>query len=217
MNEPRILPIAKVPAVRSKSRASTSLADGIKSWVGVVQSLLTIMALLVGGWWAWARGSLAESVDVTQEATAVVLNDEFMLIHVDVTIENKGQRSASIEQIRLDVSQVIPLSGNPLERFDEGAEPLSNYWKTGDWPVLKSILHNDSIILMPGEKDRTSFQLCVEKHIEVVDLLVTIPVSERGANQAWSSEKLFEIKSKPNEGSKTLLHSTPSEGPRYYR
>jgi hypothetical protein len=83
----------------------TMEASNVKSWIDVVQGLITIAASIVGGFWAWSRfiverGLLPPSqMDIAVQT--VGSSDTAYIVEVEVRIKNKGSSALVVTDFRL--------------------------------------------------------------------------------------------------------------------
>lgn len=132
-----------------------------KDLVGTVQSLITIVAILAGGYWFLAQRSLKPQVKMEQIISQRALDGEpgWMLIAVDVRATNVGKTKVSLTKGALELIQVNPLPGNSmaivaLPAMDlepgESDQAILRTWKT---PGYIKTIEVHSSYAVPSSKE----------------------------------------------------------------
>ena len=90
-----------------------------KDLLSTMQSLITIVAILAGGYWFVAQRSLKPQVKLEQTITQRALDGEagWLLVAVDVRATNVGKTKVSLTKGSIELIQVNPLPGQSMAVF----------------------------------------------------------------------------------------------------
>lgn len=119
-----------------------------KDLLSTMQSLITIVAILAGGYWFVAQRSLKPQVKLEQTITQRALDGEagWLLVAVDVRATNVGKTKVSLTKGSIELIQVNPLPGQSMAVFalpamdlepGESDQAILHTWKTPSY--LKTI------------------------------------------------------------------------------
>jgi len=105
----------------------SAVAD-IKDFIDILQSIVSIIAIVIGGWWGWRlywqyRDSypratlelhlthwlLKENERVTPDLADKAELDKKVLLHVKVLVKNVSKVMISVEYIKVQIRQIFPL------------------------------------------------------------------------------------------------------------
>lgn len=105
--------------------SGNDVGDGVakrasfKDLLSTMQSLITIVAILAGGYWFVAQRSLKPQVKLEQTITQRALDGEagWLLVAVDVRATNVGKTKVSLTKGSIELIQVNPLPGQSMAVF----------------------------------------------------------------------------------------------------
>ena len=164
-----------------------------KDAVETVASIVSMAAVVVGGLWAlrefvWKR-EVYPKLDVTQSAYSRVLSTDVRLLHITLTLENKGTGVIRPKHVSLEIKQVDPW---PEARYGPRryAEIESG---TSDWPYITG--RDDDVSGMqiePNEKQDITYDFFIAPGAKVVLIKSRIenPVNEL---LGWDNSSVYEI------------------------
>jgi hypothetical protein len=134
---------------------TTSVREYLKDWIAILQSILTILAILLGGAWFLYQETLKPELKLEHVVTKRRLQgaSNVWLISVEVIATNTGKVRERLHGGTLNVVQVNPLPGSPI--FDQ---PM---------PLF-------DLQLDPGESDQALFRT-----FQVSDARSTIEIQSR--------------------------------------
>ena len=132
-----------------------------KELIGTLQSLITVVAILSGGYWFVAQRSLKPQVKLEQTVTQRALDGEagWLLVAVDVRATNVGKTKVSLTKGSLELIQVNPLPGKSmavvaLPAMDlepgESDQAILRTWKT---PGYIKTIEVHSSYAVPSSKE----------------------------------------------------------------
>lgn len=95
----------------SELKSDCSLKDRLQ----MLQSLLTILALLGGAGWFWYQGAFGARISLSLSVVDVPINDQFAMVRVKTTIINSGLVAVNFKKRRITIAKISP----PEESFEE--------------------------------------------------------------------------------------------------
>jgi hypothetical protein len=101
---------------RDNIRQDASAREAFKDWSSIIQSLLTIVAILLGGAWFLYQESLKPELKLDQIVTKRRLQEVqgVWLISVEVTATNTGKIRETLQGGTLDIVQLNPVPGRVI-------------------------------------------------------------------------------------------------------
>jgi len=154
---PRVHPLA-TPESSGRHR---SAREGLRDWLSIVQSAMTIAALLCAGLWFAFQGPYRPRLEVHNLIAHRRIPNEKQLIVVNVTVKNVGIVRAQIPCVAVLIDQVLPI---------EEAGPIVS--PPSKCPHLEFSLE-------PGEADRVNFEYVLTGNIRTVKVTSIIPRNDR--------------------------------------
>ena len=161
--------------------------EELKNILEATKSLVTTIAILTGGLWTYnlfiKKRQGFPKIKLTHNMFCLSLNRDKCLIHIEITIVNKGNILAILNKAEIGIYQILPLSSNLKNLINK--ESLVNLsaqnsplWTKGkaeiSWELIgwnNSILsRSDKIELEPGEEDRVCCDFIVSSQTKVIEL-----------------------------------------------
>ena len=142
-----------------------SAIDRLRVWIEIIQGLVTILALVAGGYWFVLQRSTKAQVKIDQTVTQRPAADhpDQTLITIDVRATNIGKVKVVLSAGALDLMQINPTPGKPLISFE-----------------LKELT------LEPGESDQAIFRtLKVQSTVKTIQVHSEYPVPGE-KNKYWN-------------------------------
>ncbi len=153
----------------------------VKDVLGVTQSFVTVIAVIVGGAWtyknfdkerhAYARLNLGHQVH------HVFLTKNRVLLHVGLELNNTGLTRVTSKKITVWIQQILPILSckSGYQCLDKILDDASNSLDAKDdifeWPILtKRTRDYDIIELEPGEKETVDFEFIVPDQARVLKI-----------------------------------------------
>jgi hypothetical protein len=155
--------------------AQSSQAESIKTFAETGQAAATIVALIVGGAWTYIlfirkrqrfpRATLDHVVTVTE------LSPEFLLVHLDVRIQNVGEVLLELRYSDIQLRRIIPLDAEVAETLREGKDPVQDGNSEVDWPGIgrrECNWEKNPREIEPGEYDRVHYDFVIGSSVAVL-------------------------------------------------
>lgn len=169
----------------------------------VIQSLFTILAIIVGGIWTYMlfvkRRQRYPRANITQQIEHYPLSDRKVLLRVALRICNEGEILLSLVSGFARVQQMIPcsidLSGSTSdqETSAEHCEPEA------EWPLLsekKLKFQKGEREIEPGETDELHFDFVIDPDVQLVVVYSYLKnVKKRRREIGWNVTSIYDLRS----------------------
>ena len=154
-----------------------------KQVVEISGAILTTLSIMIGGIWTlreyvWKREAFPW-METSQTAYSALVSSK-RLVHVALTLENKGSSIIKSQYAWVDLRQVLPWTG------------------TANWPKIEHMAQNLSDIeIEPNEKQSLYFDFLIDPGIQVVAIesFIQNPTKRLsgGKDMGWGELTIFEI------------------------
>jgi len=180
------------------SQAATDSPVGLKIMKDVaatVQSIATIIALVVGGWWVLKRRRVYPRAKFAHDIAHVALDNQRILLHVAINAENVGDVLLPIGPVVVCAQQLKPLPDDHRRRLESGGKLLPDGAVDIDWPILERCDQDlAGYELEPGESGAFHFDLVVPAEATTVLVYSYFTnVAKRPKEIGWSTSTMYHI------------------------
>lgn len=177
-----------------------------KVFLEIVQSLVTISAVIVGGVWTYTlfihQRNQYPHVNLDHKLAHLALSKELNLLRVGLDVSNAGTTRFFMGKTIVRVQQVLPIAtceANQPCASDQVREAASTVARNRDsfsWPLITKRERDfeESSSMEPGEKQRLEFEFVIPAHVRVARVytyvknnLLGIPGDEYG----WSMTSYY--------------------------
>jgi len=150
----------------------------LKALSDILQSLITILAILVSGIWGyWLFVQNRQRFPRARLLHNVFCHDlpgNKRLVHVTVTIRNLGNILIRLESGETRLQQVKPFPSRFLQAVKEGKDPVGQSQTEIDyWPMLNCheiFLPRDTWEIEPGESQEIHHDFVIDRDVEFISL-----------------------------------------------
>jgi hypothetical protein len=163
-------PPAPVPPPAPQTAHSLPLPrDGISLWkdlTATVQSIATVLALCVAGWWFLRQGTAAPHANLTHVIQSVKIHDQWRLVRLSVRVANVGVVPISLDSAKVYLARVLPLEDSIKKMIDGGDSPISAASGEIAWPSIGDPYKFDpQAEILPGESETYNFDFLVPTNL----------------------------------------------------
>jgi hypothetical protein len=178
----------------------SSLANDVKTWSDVVVDVVQVAAILVGGWWAYTKFIRQREewprVSIEQVVNRRVLSPQQTLIRVAVKAKNAGTVLVEVDDVRVDVYRVLPLTEEVRTSLADGT--LIPPQKTEiAWPCLETrhrTWEPREVSIEPGESDEFGFDFVVPAEVKTVFIYCYIRnVMHQEREIGWQLTQFYDL------------------------
>ena len=186
--------------------AVAAVADmGFLAAVGVVQAAVTLVAIALGGVFAYYKLDLFRDfqphLTITQEVSHRRVGDRYVHISVRASLVNTSKVKIEIRNATFWMQQVAPFPDEEVERLHEEFMAKPNHEKYIAYPTLVAFdrdWEEDEFVIEPGESGSENYEFIVKNDFDAVSLYAffndqttdTNPRDQKG----WAAEAVYDIK-----------------------
>ena len=155
--------------------ASKSFGERVQNGAIIGQAVATIVAIGLGGFFAWRRGIIFRQeqphITITHDITHRLVSPEYVHIEVAVTLHNSSRVKVEIRDGLFSVEQMAPVTDEYVEYAFVGAFLNSGRYESPEWPLLKEFRlepDEDALVVEPGERVVATYEYFVPIYVESV-------------------------------------------------
>ena len=153
---------------------TTSATGGFLDWARTAQSLATVAAIVVGGFFAWRNLHLFRSrephVTVSHQISHRPLGTKYVHIAVTATLHNSSRVNVEFRDGAFTLQQIAPVSGEDIERLYAQVF-VDREQKYLQWATLDDTQRTwgeDELVVEPGESETETYEFIVSRDVESV-------------------------------------------------
>ena len=160
----------------SQEEATTSTGRTFRDWAGGIQSIVTVVAIGIGGYLAWRNWHIFRArephVTISHQVSHRVVGTEYVHISLTVTLHNSSRVHLEFRDGSFTLQQLAPVLDEEVERlyvqvFEDGPETYLQ------WPTLEDVnrtWNEDELVVEPGESEYQTYEFIVNREVESVVL-----------------------------------------------
>ena len=207
------------------TKLQVTVADKLQTWktamanwkdpVATAQSIVTIIALLVGGVWTYRtfirfRQDRPKLV-ITHSVDHFRLPNHLILLSVEEKLSNVGTVAIELRKGEIRIIPVLPLP-NAVEQRAKTPYRLNDTAEDPQvWPVLVCYPHSwdkKRELIEPGEADAIKNYFLISDSTEVVNIFSLVANPAEGNKMAWRASTTYDLR--PESGTKSAKPDEPS-------
>lgn len=154
--------------------APVSITNNVHLWVSIAQGVATVIAIVLGGFFAWRRGFIFRHeqphVTISHDVTHRRIGHGYIHIEVTATLHNSSRVKMEFRDGLFTVEQLAPLALNDAERLFEELFDRDLY-ESPKWDLLRERRlewSKDELVAEPGEKVTATFEHIVSNAVQSV-------------------------------------------------
>ena len=165
--------------------------DGVITGIGLTESIVTILAVLTAGYFAWRNGIIfrhrSPHINIAHDITHRVISPRYTHIAVTATLHNSSRVKLEFYDGLFLAQNLAPLSNEEVEALysetfgDISDERFGHF----SWETLEEFRYSwdkDDLIVEPGEAKPLTFEFVVGNDTESV-LITTYLYNERAVGR----------------------------------
>ena len=202
-------PQANVPSRASFHARIGAFLDRNKDRIGSFQSLITILAIVVGGFWTY-RAFIEQRqshprLKIEHKIEHWPVSNDQVLLSVNEILTNTGPVMVDLRGGTIRVIQVLPLPQSVARGLPSvQSEPTrskaeASIYDPNVWQLLVDSPRNwkpNSVLIEPGESDMVPNEFIIPASIQVVAVYSYISNPEN-ANLGWNELTYWDLKKAP--------------------
>jgi hypothetical protein len=163
------------------TKTPNRLKEGVKEWVALVQSMVTIFAVFVGGWWSYRlfieQREQYPHANVEFKLSDIAFSERVNLLRVGIELTNVGRSLIEIEKTIIRVQQILPSLPCPqdeacaVREVDEALNHVERQRDRFPWMLIaeRENSFNPPYAIEPGgEKQTRDFEFVTPSDVKVV-------------------------------------------------
>jgi hypothetical protein len=174
-----------------------ALSADFETWSNAFGNLAQIGAIVVGAIWTYNR--FIKQREPFPRATVELvtshrrLGDEHAFLRVVAKVNNVGTALLETQELRADVYQVLPLTGETTAKLaDSALVPAGG--RDASWPCIGSISGPLAAQIEPGEWDEFGFDFVIPADAATVFIYTYIKnVTEKKRELGWTVTTLYDL------------------------
>lgn len=167
--------LAETQGTEPVATGSASITDSIYLWVRITQAVVTIIAIMLGGLFAWRRGFIFRQwqphVTISHDVTHRRVSSEHIHIEITAILYNSSRVKAEFWDGLFTVEQLAPVSDEYVEQLYGKTFVDKDRYEAPEWHCLKEIRlewKEEELIAEPGEKIAVTFEYIVPNHVQSI-------------------------------------------------
>ena len=191
--------------------------DGVITGIGLVESIVTIAALLTAGYFAWRNGIIfrhrSPHINITHDITHRVISPRYTHIAVTATLHNSSRVKVEFFNCLFEAQSLAPLEDKEVEGlYSESFNYISDErFGNFPWETLEKFQYSwdkDNFIVEPGEARPLTIEFVVGNDIKAV-LITTYLYNVRAVGRLSETSDWYN----PPKRNKRFLRWREEEGP----
>ena len=176
----------------------------IKEWIGPIQAVVTIVAIVLGGIWTYTlfvkERRAYPQANIEQKISHISLTENVILLCVDVEVTNTGNSALKIKQALIRVQQILPtVHTTPVKELNEALASIDRKDDNFPWPLLAERTKGSErpMEIEPNERDLFNFEFALDATVEIVRIYCYLRNEAKSSNDkefGWPSVKYYNFK-----------------------
>ncbi len=158
----------------AEQSASSSVTGNIKDWSQTAQAIATVVAISLGGLFAWRNSQIfrakAPHVSISHEVSHRFVGTEFIHISLTVVLHNRSRVNIEFLDGFSSLQQISPSTDKDVDGlYDELSNEREKQYL--QWPTrekFRRAWNRDELIVEPGESETEVFEFIVSRDIKSV-------------------------------------------------
>ena len=163
----------KLLAHNSSATQAMPVGERLKNGLSIVQSMLTIAAILIGAVWFLQQGDPFAKATISHEITDRLLGEGNRWIHIAITITNPGKTALALDTGTIRIQQIKPLDSSVTDALASGTPnsivSRKHYVVYWTMPVEEYSPQLNAEIA-PGESDTLYYEFVIPRAIATMKI-----------------------------------------------
>ena len=169
----------------------------LEGFLPIAVDLLTILALVFAGLWFYQRRErLPRAVLGHELYSAKLPGSGGWLLHVSVTVENRGNVLVTLKQGLTRVQQIDPVGESVLEALEAGRDPVPEGESEVPWLELGQRDYptkEHPVTIEPGERDQIAYDFFLPAETKTVEIYTHYPNPRTEGESGWQLTTVYEL------------------------
>jgi hypothetical protein len=151
----------------------------VKQWVGLAADVVQILAIIIGGVWAYMlfvkKRERFPRLELKHEIISGLFPDGRQLLHITLHLKNIGTVLWQAKDAVLRVQQILPLTPDLEDGLKRGLDPRYPTESEIRWPLLNEITtayskEKKPLRIEPGESDQIHYDVILQPNVTLVEV-----------------------------------------------
>ena len=167
--------LAEAQGGEQATTGSASVADNVYLLVDITQGVVTIIAIILGGIFAWRKRLIFRHwqphVTISHGVTHRQVSPENVHVEITAILYNSSQVKVEFRDGLLTVEQLAPVSDEYVEQLYGKTFVDKERYEAPEWHCLKEIRlewEEDELVAEPGEKVAVTLEYIVPNYVESI-------------------------------------------------
>ena len=189
-------PASKPPVETGPATGIADTKSSLRRGAELVQSILTSVAIVVGGGYALYQSFIhretAPIIDLTQEVTSRRVSSDYQWVHVEAIVHNIGKVAVTLPNAKILMQQILPLGAGTGEAVAQRKSPFSGSSRIVQWAPLCQFEHTIDFYLEPTEFDFVTFDAFIPAGVRTVKVFSFVPNPEK-PKEGWQRTSIYDF------------------------
>lgn len=191
--------------------------NSLKNALDILQSLVTIVAVVVGGAWTYLlfiQGrNWSPHANIEHKISHIELSKELNLIRVEVDVSNTGTSQLRLAKTVIRIQQILPISSCPekvscaKQEVKIASERIERDNDGFTWPLVakRETTSEDVGPIEPGEKQLLEYEFVLPSDVKIVRVYTYFKngvVSKPNNEIGWEASSYYDLRPSSEGGKK---------------
>jgi hypothetical protein len=175
------------------SESKMAKYEDLKNLAAIIQSFLTVAAIIIGGIWFLYRGEAGTKANVSHVVSHVRISDDWTWVHIATRIENVGKTELDLDSGIIRIQQILPLHNKVSDKLIAGTSLVDEKWKIVLWPTVcpSYYFKGLEVNIAPGEDETIEHEFIIPSYIETAKIYSFIQT--KGEEFGWDRTTIYHI------------------------
>lgn len=174
-----------------------------KEKTDVVKSVVTIFAIIIGGYWAFhlvvKERKHEPHANIQHTVENIILSEDICLLRVVVEIKNTGSSILESTEAIIRIQEILPIEDSTTiaEEVRSSLEKVVRDGNSYKWPLISERVTDSthSVRIEPGETEFIDFEFAISRKLEVVRIYSYFhnDSSNNGKGIGWAYSSYYHL------------------------
>lgn len=173
--------------------AARTKLERMESVANVLQSSLTVAAIIAAGLWFWWQGEFRERLNVDHDFQCRQLTSKWVWIHLAMDIENVGRRDVDLQTVKVWTQKIVPMDKDFRDQLLKKQHLVDPETGRVQWRVIDKTREIQlERKIAPGESDQQTAEFIVPSRVRTVRLYSYLEQPD-SSKPGWETASIHSI------------------------
>ncbi len=171
----------------------TNRLEKVKVMASIIQSAVLTFSIIAAGVWFLAQSEVAPKANISHEVTHRRLTDNWIWVHVAITVTNPGKRPLYLKNGTFRIQGILPLDINIDEQIKNDVNKLIPPGLIGvQWPQIGNAYENVPINerVDPGESEKLNIEFIIPSFLQTIKIYSHF---EKALGIGWTATTIYQL------------------------